>query len=59
MFPNVSHFLIYKRHLRFTRALDVHKVGVGRLYESLELVGALLVLDGGVKKIDGQLYRNA
>lgn len=40
-------------------ALDVHEVRVGRLYESLELVGALLVLDGGVKKIDGQLYRNA
>jgi hypothetical protein len=37
-----------------TRALDVHKVGVGRLYEALELVAALLGLGEGVEEVDGE-----
>jgi hypothetical protein len=36
-------------------ALDVHEVGVGALHKALELVSLLLVLDGGVKEIDGEL----
>lgn len=35
-----------------TRALDIHEVGVRRLYESLELVPFLLGLEGRVKEID-------
>jgi hypothetical protein len=35
-----------------TRALDVHKVRVRRLYESLELVLPLLVLVRGVEEIN-------
>ena len=48
LIPIISFFLL-------TRALDIHKVGVGTLYKSLELVGALLVLNRRVKKIDSQL----
>jgi hypothetical protein len=40
-----------------TRALDIHEVRVGRLHKSLKLVGALLVFNRGVKKIDGQLCK--
>jgi hypothetical protein len=35
-----------------TRALDVHKVRVGRLHKSLELVLLLLVFGRGVKEIN-------
>lgn len=35
-----------------TRALDVHEVGVRRLYKSLELVPFLLGLEGRVKEIN-------
>jgi len=34
-----------------SRALDVHEVGVGRLYESLQLVGLLLKSVGRVHSI--------
>ena len=40
---------------KLTRTLDIHEVGVRRLHKSLELVRALLVFNGRVKKIDGQL----
>ena len=40
---------------KLTRTLNVHEVRVGRLHKSLELVRALLVFNGRVKKIDGQL----
>lgn len=38
-----------------TWALDIHEVRVGALYETLELVRVLFVLNGGVQEIDGQL----
>jgi hypothetical protein len=41
--------------LKTYRALDVHEVGVGRLHESLQLVGLLLKSVGGVQEINSQL----
>lgn len=38
-----------------TAALDVHKVRVGRLYETLKLVLGSFGLFRGVEEIDGQL----
>lgn len=35
-------------------ALDVHEVGVGALYQSLELVRLMLLLGGRVEKVDGE-----
>jgi len=37
------------------RALDIHEVRVGRLYESLQLVGLLLKSVGRVQEINSQL----
>jgi len=37
------------------RALDVHKVRVGRLHQSLKLVRALFLFNRRVEEIDGQL----
>jgi hypothetical protein len=37
-----------------TGAFDIHEVGVGGLYEALELVLALFKLGGGVEEVDGE-----
>ena len=36
--------------------LDVHKVRVGRLYETLELVGAGLGGGRGIQQVHGELF---
>ena len=40
-----------------SRALDVHEVGVWRLYETLELMASGLGGGRGVQKVDGKLRR--
>jgi hypothetical protein len=48
-------FFLIHLALKHTRALDVHEVRVGRLHQSLKLVGALFLFNGRVEEIDGQL----
>jgi hypothetical protein len=45
----------YCGDLEATRALDVHEVRVWRLYQTLKLVLALLVLRAWVKQINSKL----
>ena len=44
----------YEGKVRRTRALDIHEVGVWRLYEALKLVLFLFGLDGRVEKVDSE-----
>ena len=39
---------------KHTRALDIHEVGVGGLYETLELMPPLLRLGGGVQEVNSE-----
>ena len=47
----------YEGKVRRTRALDIHEVGVWRLYQTLELVAAGFSSGSGVEEVDGESLR--